>query len=296
MTGPTPLVSVVIPTYNNAEYVDIAVQSVLDQSLSDFEILISDHGSSDATLEAVRRYGADPRVHVHQVERSNNPVDNWIAVTAQARGTYLKLLCADDYLVPHCLERQVSAAQRHNAVLVASRRTIVDEGGRTLVDNWGLPRLARRTSGSWALRQAVRVGTNPFGEPACVLMKREAFVEAGGWDPQQQYLVDLEAYSRVLQLGDFVGLPESMAAFRVSLGQWSVQLAGQQRREMAAWQRDMRQRNPNVISRWDVTRGAFMAAALTSARRLVYLKTGSMASFRRLPSTTSSSPTVGVGQ
>ena len=85
----------------------------------------------------------------------------------------------------------------------------------------GLAGLTGRVPGRVAARHTVVAGSNIFGEPACVLIRREALVRAGGWDGRHPYVIDEATYVKVLLTGDFFGIDKALAAFRLSSSQWS---------------------------------------------------------------------------
>jgi len=99
----TPLVSALITIYNREKYVAAAIESVLAQTMQDFEIVIVDDCSSDRSLEIARRYETDPRVQVHVNEANLGDFPNRNRAASLARGKYLKYVDADDIIYPHCL-------------------------------------------------------------------------------------------------------------------------------------------------------------------------------------------------
>lgn len=267
-----PLVSVVVPTYNNAAFIEETIQSILDQTFIDFELIVSDHSSSDGTWELVQPYARDSRVRLVQLPRTGQPHENWHNATARARGRYLKLVCGDDLLAPDCLAEQVQAMRSHpNAVMVAARRDVVAADGQPVLRSWGLPGMLGELEGRDAVRRAVRSGTNTFGEPACVLLCRETLDMVGGWDGSYPYVLDQNTYSKVLLHGTMVGLSTSLASFRLNDGQWSQALARQQFRQVVGFHRTFAERCPDVLTRGDRAQGLIRAQALTYARRLAYL-------------------------
>lgn len=272
----TPTVSVVIPSYNNAAFIEETVQSVLGQTFEDFELIVADHSSTDGTWERLQRFLADPRVRLLQTPTGGGAERNWNAVTAEARGEYVKLVCGDDVLRPESLERQVTALQNAGpgAVMAASPRDIVDARGAVVMKARGLAGLRGRITGTDAVRATVRSGTNVFGEPASVLLRRPALDKAGGWDGRLGYLIDLATYVRVLERGDLIAVGESLATFRLSSTQWSARLIGDQARQSIECFRAVRARRPDILRRSDLLLGEVRAVALGIARRLVYLRLG----------------------
>jgi hypothetical protein len=155
--------------------------------------------------------------------------------------------------------------------MVSSRRDIVDSKGRPVIRGRGLGGVAGRVAGIDAIRETITRGTNVFGEPACVTFRRQSLVDVGLWHETAHYLIDEATYARVLEHGDFVGIPKSLAAFRVSAGQWSVRLASSQAREAAEFHAEFAAKHPESVSRSDVRKGDARARVLSWQRRLAYL-------------------------
>ena len=267
-----PLVSVVIPTFQSAAFVKRTLNSVLAQTYSSFEVVVADHGSTDGTWEKLQPYVGDPRVRTLRTEPGGGAERNWNRVTDEATGTYLKLVCADDLIYPSCLAEQVRVMEEHpDVALVAAKRDLVDPGDGVLIRGRGLGGLAGKVSGPTAIRTAVRAGSNIFGEPACVLLRTELVQKVGGWSGQQPYLIDEDLYVKVLGHGDFFAVPKTLAAFRVSDTQWSVDLARKQASQAAAFHRRVRATQPEAVSAADVRIGSMRAAGMAWARRAAYL-------------------------
>ena len=106
--------------------------------------------------------------------------------------------------------------------LVAARRHMVDERSRVLAPSRGLTGLTGVRSGVEVARRVVRSGANPIGEPGGVLFRREHYDTVGGWHPERRHAMDLDLWMRLLQCGEFLGLPETLAAFRVAQQSLSV--------------------------------------------------------------------------
>jgi len=268
----SPRVSVVVPTYNNGSFIEATMESILAQTFTDFELLVSDHESTDDTWERLQRFAFDPRVTLWQTPQGGGAPANWQAVTARARGEFVKLVCGDDLIYPTCLSDQVVAMDAHpGATLVCGRRDLIDAHGAVLPLGRGTARLRGLVPGRDALRRTVRAGTNVFGEPATVLMRTAVLREVGGWWGEFPYVIDEATYALVLLRGDVYAVDLAIAAFRVSDGQWSVDLASNQAAQVIAFHDALAARAPDVLSKADLRRGAVMARALGHARRLVYL-------------------------
>lgn len=222
-------VSIVIPAYNSVDFIRATLDSVFAQTYRDFEVIVSDHSSTDGTSEILAAYADTGRIRYYQQPTGGGAPANWRAVTDRADGEYLKLVCGDDLLAPTILEDQVRALDENkNAVMAASQRDLIDADGKPIMGPRGLQGLRNGlSSGRDAVRVAVRHGANIFGEPGCVLFRHEAFLAAGGWDDEFPFVIDQYSYLNTLMRGDFVAVPGSLASFRVSAGQWSVNLTKQ---------------------------------------------------------------------
>lgn len=268
-------VSIVVPAFRNAETIEATLDSVLAQTHDDLEVVVADHSSDDGTWDRLQHYADDERVTLLTTPTGGGAPANWNRVTEAASGEYLKLVCGDDLLAPEAIARQAAALDAHDtAVLVASRRQIVDAHGGIVIPERGLGRLDGIVDGIAAVRASIRAGSNIFGEPACVLVRRSTLAEAGGWDAAHSYLIDQASYARVLERGDAVALRENLASFRVSADQWSVALAGEQAEQAIRFHREFRERHPGRISGVDVAYGNAMARTNALGRRLVYASLG----------------------
>ncbi|MEL5992035.1 glycosyltransferase family 2 protein [Microbacterium phosphatis] len=273
MTSPTPrtpTLSVVVPAYNNARTLAETLRSILDQDVAGMEVIVADHASADDTLEVMRSFADDPRVTLLETEAGGGAGRNWNRVTEAARGTYLKLVCGDDVLRPGVLARQVELLDTTGAVMTACRRDLIDASGAVLLPAWGLRGLGRRMPGAEAVRRAVRAGSNLFGEPASVMMRRDVLSRTGGWNDRFSYFIDQSTYTRVLFEGDFVPDPEVGATFRMSDAQWSVALASRQAAEAREYHAWVRETHPEHLSALDRRIGDLRAALMSRARRLSY--------------------------
>jgi glycosyltransferase involved in cell wall biosynthesis len=129
-----PLVSVGLPVYNGQNFVDDAIRSVREQSLSDFELIISDNASTDRTAEICQDHAAsDPRIVYLRNATNLGAAPNYNRTFFKARGRYFKWLAHDDVMGPEYLERTVGALEaRPEAVLCNSVVEYIDSSNQTL--------------------------------------------------------------------------------------------------------------------------------------------------------------------
>jgi glycosyltransferase involved in cell wall biosynthesis len=266
----TPRVSVVVPAYNSVAFIDATMRSILAQTFSDFELVVSDHSSTDGTWEALQCYTADPRVRLSRLAPGGGAPANFNAVTDLATGEFIKLVCGDDVLYPDSLGVQVAALIAHpSAVLAMSTRDIIDAAGMPVLRDRGLRGLRGEVTGTEAIRRAVLAGSH-FGEPVSVLFRRQALADAGGWDARFPYEIDLATCCAVLLRGNLVAVPGPLAAFRVSCSQWSVQLMHAQTNQTIGFYRELAATHPGLLGWRHLLLGTARARVNALGRRAVY--------------------------
>lgn len=127
-----PEVSVVMPVYNAACYVREAIHSIINQSFTDFELLIINDGSTDNTAHILSSF-EDDRIRLVQNERNIGIVETLNLGIALACGKYIAIMHADDISMPQRLEQQVNFLNRHETVsLVAAKAVFIDELGNEI--------------------------------------------------------------------------------------------------------------------------------------------------------------------
>lgn len=266
-----PLVSVVVPTYNNSETIEQTLNSVLSQTYENLEIIVSDHSSTDSTETLIRGFASDRRIKVLRFDGPHGAHWNWNFASSQASGELMTLVCGDDFLHPTAIEVKVRALKKFpSAVMSGTKRSIVDDGGNVLIRSRGLGPLIGLNRGEDSVRACVRAGTNLFGEPMCVMFRTATFVAAGGWETQLPYVIDQATYLKVLRHGDFVGVPEALAYFRLSKGQLSYRLAKRQAIEVKQLHKQAESVYGYRIGAIEVGLGNVRAQTTALLRRLLY--------------------------
>ncbi|MDE6365975.1 MAG: glycosyltransferase, partial [Muribaculaceae bacterium] len=106
----TPIVSVCMPMYNASSYLRECIDSVLEQTFTDFELLIADDGSTDDSVAIVKSY-ADPRIRL--ICRQHDYIATLNCLIDEARGKYIARMDADDVMLPSRLQRQVAYMDAH---------------------------------------------------------------------------------------------------------------------------------------------------------------------------------------
>ncbi len=211
---PTPLVSVCIPSFNHERTIRQAIDSVLGQSFRDFEFLVVDDASSDATASIVAAY-SDPRLRLVRNPANLGMVRNWNRCLELTSAPFVQFLFADDYLLPGCLDRKVEALSiAPDITLVFSGSRIVDSAGRILLTRKPFAR-DRVFAGPALARQSFRT-RNLFGEPSNVLFRRSFLARTGPFHEDITYSVDWDLWLRLACFGRVAYLADPLSAFRVS--------------------------------------------------------------------------------
>ncbi len=184
---PHPLVSVIIPTYNRAAWVTEAVASVLAQSYQDFEVLVVDDGSTDATLEALAPV-------LRQITLLRAPARRGVAAArnlgiAAARGEWLAFLDSDDLWRPEKLARQMDFLSEHPEFLLCQTEEIWIRGGVRV----NPPLSHRKEGGHIFLRSLKRC----LVSPSAVLLNRRLLKETGAFDENLPAAEDYDLWLRL---------------------------------------------------------------------------------------------------
>jgi glycosyltransferase involved in cell wall biosynthesis len=207
-------VSVCLPTYNYANYIAEAIESVLAQNFSDFEFLIIDDCSKDQTAHVVESYAKkDSRIRFIINEVNLGMVENWNSCLAQAKGEYLKFVFGDDLLAsPDALGRMVSLLDNDKTIsLACSARNLIDESSRiTEIEshfNTGI------MTGTNVINHCLANQANLIGEPSVVMFRK--CHSKRGFNSIYNQIVDLEMWFHLLEQGSFAYINEPLCSFRI---------------------------------------------------------------------------------
>jgi glycosyltransferase involved in cell wall biosynthesis len=264
----TPAISVCIPTFNGDRTIEETLRSVLNQTFSDFEIVICDDSSTDKTLQIVAQFD-DPRIIVSKFEKAPNPAANWNRAVRLCHGQYVKVMGQDDVLYPQCLEMEMRAFTKYSdiaPVFVFSNRDIILESGFKLKRSNLFRRTGFQSVGrNKALRSVLRSGRNTIGEPVAVTMRRDTFEKTRGFEGS--YVVDLAMWFDLLEYGSAVKNHQVLSAFRISRSSWSFRLRKSQARQTIELFEKLNPGRPGVHLFW----GKMMANLIQSIRALILM-------------------------
>ena len=206
LTLPHPYVSIVMPVFNAAAYLEESVSSILHQSFDNFEFIIVNDGSSDGTAEMLRRLAKnDPRIRVYDDERKGMiPALN--RGCRLARGRYIARMDADDVSFPQRIERQVEYMEQHPQIGIV--------GSWVAIDKYGSP------AGIWRLPTSPNLlkWTLFFGVCAAhpsVLIRRGVMERLDFYRPGALHAEDVDLWFRASSITEFGNVPEVLLKYRV---------------------------------------------------------------------------------
>ena len=205
-----PFFSVIIPTYNRAERVQVAIDSVLTQTFRDYELIVVDDGSTDDTpIRLSQQYAKMDLKYIYQRNRGKPGARN--TGIKFARGEYVAFLDSDDRWKPNKLERQAAFIQDHgNVAVLYGPVEIVDESGKLL------EKATRQTRKDFQ-RQHRRGEAYEVFCHQCLLfstnlvIRRDLLEKAGGYDEAVLHLEDVDLYLRLVLKYFFYYLDEPLA-------------------------------------------------------------------------------------
>lgn len=206
-----PKVSVCIPTYNSARYLDAAIESVLTQEFTDYELVICDNASTDETPELCRRYD-DQCVRYVRFDQLVGQAANWNRCLTLAEGEYVVLLHADDVLLPAFLRRAADLLDVHEEVgLVHCAVQHIDQSGAPL----HLQKLCEEDqvdAGGELLHRLLLEGC--VVNPAGVMVRRGVYESVGSFTEEIVWGVDWHMWLRIALGWPVAYLAEPLALYR----------------------------------------------------------------------------------
>ncbi|MBE0427546.1 MAG: glycosyltransferase family 2 protein [Nitrospirae bacterium] len=210
-----PTVSIIMSVYNGAKYVRKAVNSVLNQTFTDFEFIIVNDASTDDTGEILKQYG-DNRITI--INNSENigltkSLNKGIQIS---KGKYIARMDADDIAMPERIEKQVQFMEKNeNIAILGTDYYPIDELGRRTHAKLKRPHTTEEIKKSIFL-------FNPFIH-STLMIRRWVFEEMGGYDERFELAQDYELSLRILSKHEGYNLPEELLAFRIDKEKLNIQ-------------------------------------------------------------------------
>ncbi|MEF3273251.1 MAG: glycosyltransferase family 2 protein [Chloroflexus sp.] len=207
-----PLLSVTVLNYNYARFLPVCLDSILQQSFRDFEVILINDCSTDNSLDVIQPYLRDPRVRLINHTKNRGFVASLIEGMQESRGTYLSVISADDWVVsPRAFARQVELLEQHpQAVMAFSAYGLY-------ADEQTLSFVSRAATSSY-----VRDGRSVFadfllkGYPqhSGTMIRKSAYEAIGGYDPTLRWSLDAQMWLGLCHFGDVIYIDEMLYAYR----------------------------------------------------------------------------------
>lgn len=211
-----PAITVAVPTFNRPALLRETITSVLSQTFEDFELVISDNASSEATHEVVAAF-CDRRIRYHRNPTNIGLVGNLNRCLALGRGTFIAVFHDDDRMCPENLARKVDALRRYPSVgFVHSRFDSIDGDGAVIARD--------RTVGPMRTEDAFERGSDFLARTltgwnvvnaSSVVMRRECFQRLGGFSTRLLFTTDFEYWMRIACDYDVLFLAASLIECRI---------------------------------------------------------------------------------
>jgi glycosyltransferase involved in cell wall biosynthesis len=222
MTSMAPLVSVLVPIFNEERYIRDCILSVLNQDYPNLEVICFDDCSTDRTVAIVEGI-SDPRLTLIKNPVNEKHEKTWNHLLTLAKGEYIKTICSDDLLEPTCVSDSVRALEEHPECIMAfCGKKIIDPEGREFFAPLVSADYFSGMSSLEIMRRGLLRGTNLVGEPNNVLFRARLLDYGIRYRFENYWMVDPDFYIQLAQLGPFAYVPKRLTAFRISPKSWSV--------------------------------------------------------------------------
>jgi glycosyltransferase involved in cell wall biosynthesis len=214
MSSQRPLVSLVTPIYNTAEYLAECIESVLSQSYDNWEYILLDNCSTDGSDRIAEQYVArDRRLRLFKNSDFLSQAKNYNAALTRisAESKYCKMVQADDWIYPECIERMVAVAESDPSVGIVSSYFLEGKS----VHGTGLPYSARVVSGLEIGRLNLQAKVYLFGTPTALLFRSEIVQNLIPFFDEQSFGFDADVCYRILLNWNFGFVHQVLSFHRV---------------------------------------------------------------------------------
>lgn len=232
---PRPIVTVALAVFNGEDYLAECIESILAQTLTDFEFIIVNDGSTDSSLKILENY-ADKDARISVISQKNQGLvlskNRWLEV---AEGKYIAIIDHDDLSLPDRLFNQVTYLDAHpEVVCVGGDSLLIDEKGRFLTRLFHL-------RGDEAIQAAALAGHGAITHPAAMI-RTQVIRQINGYDNRYNFAEDLDLWLRLGEVGKLENLDVPVLKYRMH-GKSISERKGELQREVAknaceaAWER-----------------------------------------------------------
>lgn len=215
MNHPNHKLSVCIPTYNGANYLAETLTSVIEQTWADFELIIVDDCSADATETIIKSF-ADSRIKFYRNQARLGLVGNWNRCLELAGGHYICLFHQDDVMMPENLAQKVDLLDHNPHVgMVYSEVLQIGPTGELIRAGWPIKPPPDQTGIHSGLKffKTQLLSSNTVSCPS-VVARRACYEKLGGFDPRLPFTADWEMWLRLALFYDIAYLPTPLIKYR----------------------------------------------------------------------------------
>lgn len=221
-----PKVSVIVPNYNHARFLEQRIQSILDQTYQDFELIYLDDASTDNSNEVFAKFSAHPKVRsICNTTNSGSPFKQWNKGVNLAQGEYIWIAESDDYAEPNFLETLVTVLDQNPKVGIAYCRSwIVDQHANILCScrDW----ITNPAQERWK-KDFINSGTDECSKSmvyeniilnaSSAIIRREVYEKAGFADETMRLCGDWLMWVKILLLSDVAYINKPLNYYRYHL-------------------------------------------------------------------------------
>ncbi len=210
-----PIVSVVIPAYNNENTIEATLRSVMEQRYKNLEIVVIDDNSTDNTLHILETLQKqDERIKIFHNDTNLGMTGNWNRCLKEAEGEFIKLVCADDLLDKAEIAKETEAMISNPSVnLVESDTRLIDIYGKKTGAFKRYPK-AGVVDGKKIAKTSL-IWNNFFGAPVNNLIRKSILTETGYFDEKFTYILDFDMWIKIACTGDVYIIHELLNSFRI---------------------------------------------------------------------------------
>jgi glycosyltransferase involved in cell wall biosynthesis len=216
-----PRLSILLPVYNGAAYLQACIESVMQQDCPNFELVIGDDGSTDESAAIIRRFD-DPRIRYHYRDQNLGLFGNLNRLLAEARAPVVRLLGQDDLLEPDCVGATLRFFDAHPAIgLTICRSQYIDAWGQQIGEYpYRQDAFPESIDRELAMQLFLYYG-NLAGNITHVAVRRDALHAVGGFSEQYGNAGDFEMWTRVAGHYAISVMPAYLARIRIHSRQLS---------------------------------------------------------------------------
>jgi glycosyltransferase involved in cell wall biosynthesis len=229
--GSLPLVSICIPTYNRIDLLKAALDSCFIQTLSNFEIVITDNSDNEITRQYIESLNR-PNIRYFKNKNNIGPVENFALSVSLGSGMFIKPLMDDDVLMPTALEEMVNAMRAHPSVgvVMAPLNIINIEGGEVSYRAYLIKKIKLlykyRKASQLVNKKTILIDFLTKQYPCCVptglMYRKEGFARLGPIDTKMMFAVDVEICARFSTYYDFYYIDKPLSSWRHSSLSYTV--------------------------------------------------------------------------